>query len=236
MEKLFEEWQKRHFDIGNEYFNRDGIVNDIVWSQQRVKICFFLKEAYQEDEHIWDLAKWLRKENGKDGAVKKMWNTVAEFTYGLLNTTKTSIPSYTEAKVLTKSDKSNLLQKIAVVNVKKSAGKSESEWADLIGYAQNDADLLRKEIDLIAPDIIVCGNNSSLLRIVYGASVDSKNNVLHDGEMNEHTYTLMNKNGYVWFDDKLIIDFWHPANQFPKMMNFYTLCSIYQKALEEKQK
>ncbi len=163
-----------------------------------------------------------------------MWHTVAELTYGLLNTTETSIPSYTEAKALTKSDKSDMLQRIAVVNVKKSAGKPQSKWADLIEYAQNDADLLRKQIDLIAPDIIVCGNNSSLLRIVYGASVDSENNVLDDGEMDKKTHDFMSKNGYVRFDNKLIIDFWHPANQFPKMMNFYTLCSIYQKALEKK--
>lgn len=237
MDKLFEEWQERHFKKGNDFFNQDGIVNYNVWEQQTTKrICFFLKEAHQRDYHIWSLTEWLCNENGGAGAVQKMWHTVAEFTYGLLNTTANSIPPYADAKALSESEKSALLQKIAIVNVKKSEGKSNSKWADLIDYAKNDADLIRRELDIIDPDIIVCGNNSSLLRIVYGAEVDSKNKVLHNGRIDENLYNFMDENGYVWLEDKLIIDFWHPANQFPKIMNFYTLCCIYQKALEEKVK
>ena len=128
-----------------------------------------------------------------------------------------------------------MLQNISVVNVKKSDGEPHSKWENLVKYAKDDADLLRREIDLISPDVIVCGNNSSLLRIVYGASVDEKGNVCHDGAIDEKSYWFMHDNGYLWFDDKLIIDFYHPANQFPKMMNFYTLCCIYQKALKKKE-
>ena len=42
MNNLFEEWQKRHFDKGFQYFNRDGIVNQRIWDSQKVKICFFI--------------------------------------------------------------------------------------------------------------------------------------------------------------------------------------------------
>ena len=234
MDALFEEWQNRHFRIGNKYFVRDGTINQRIWDSQNIRICFFLKEAYQKDAPIWDLTKWLCNENGGDGAVVKMWRTVAEFTYGLLNTNESNIPSYSQAKSLTQSDRSKLLQNISVVNVKKSNGESHSEWSDLVKYAKADADLLCREIDLISPNIIVCGNNSSLLRIIYGASVDEKGNVYHDGIIDEKSYCFMNDNGYFWFDNKLIIDFYHPANQFPKIMNFYTLCCIYQKALKEK--
>ena len=237
MDKLFEEWQERHFKKGNDFFSRDGIVNNRVWEQQTTKrICFFLKEAHQRDYHIWSLTKWLRNENDGDGVIQKMWHTVAEFTYGLINTTTNSIPRYADAKALSESEKSALLQRIAIVNVKKSEGKSNSKWVDLIDYAKNDADLIRRELDIIDPDIIVCGNNSSLLRIVYGAEVDSRNKVLHNGRIDENLCNFLDENGYVWFEDKVIIDFWYPANQFPKKMNFYTLCCIYQKALEEKGK
>lgn len=234
MNNLFEEWQDRHFRKGNNYFIRDGIINQRIWDNQELKICFFLKEAYQKDVPVWDMTKWICNENGGAGAVVKMWKTVAELTYGLLNTNIHTIPSYTDAKSLTKCDMSQLLQKISVINVKKSNGESRSEWSDLVEYAKADADLLRREIDLISPNVIVCGNNSSLLRIVYGASVDESGCVCHDGMIDEKSYQYMNENGYLWFGDKLIIDFYHPANQFPKMMNFYTLCCIYQKALKEK--
>lgn len=236
MNNLFEEWQHRHFTKGNKFFVRDGVINQRIWDSQRIRICFFLKEAYQNDIPVWDLTKWLCNENDGTGAVVKMWRTVAEFTYGLLNTNENNIPAYHEVKSLTLKDRSALLQNISVVNVKKSNGESHSEWHDLLKYAKEDADLLRREIDLISPNIIVCGNNSSLLRIVYGANIDENCNVLHNGEIDEQAYNFMQVNGYLWLDDKLIIDFYHPANQFPKMMNFYTLCCIYQKALKERKK
>ena len=235
MNNLFEEWQNRHFSNGNNYFIRDGIVNQRIWDSQSTKICFFLKEAYQKDVPVWDLTNWLCNENGGDGAVVKMWRTVAEFTYGLLNTNESTIPSYYEAKSLTQSDRSRLLQYISVVNVKKSNGESRSERGDLLKYVIADADLLRREIELISPNVIVCGNTGSLLRVVYGAGVDKKGNVLHDGMIDKESCEFMSSHGYLRFDNKLIIDFYHPANQFPKMMNFYTLCCIYQKALKEKE-
>lgn len=49
MNNLFEEWQNRHFTKGNKFFVRDGVINQRIWDSQRIRICFFLKEAYQND-------------------------------------------------------------------------------------------------------------------------------------------------------------------------------------------
>lgn len=34
--------------------------------------------------------------------------------------------------------------------------------------------------------------------------------------------------------DVLVLDYWHPANQYPDIMNYYGLMSIYQQALKNK--
>ena len=44
LEKLFREWEADNLNHGNNHFIDDGIVNESVWAEQKVKICFFLKE------------------------------------------------------------------------------------------------------------------------------------------------------------------------------------------------
>lgn len=220
LEKLFREWEADNLNHGNNHFIDDGIVNESVWAEQKVKICFFLKEAYLSDEDKKNGLKWnLVKDTLNNGIIKKMWHSVAEWTYGVLNTTETVIPVYHN---LTYEEKGDALRKIAVVNVKKSDGKPGSSWDNLVEVVNRDKCFIRKEIEIIKPDVLICGNNASLLRTIY----DDK---LTESEQLE-------KGDFGWIDDMLIIDFYHPANLFPKFMNYYTLCAIYQQALKERSK
>ena len=52
--------------------------------------------------------------------------------------------------------------------MKKSNGGNSSDYEDLKKYAEEDKEELKKELQIIEPDIIVCGNNRSLLKIVLG--------------------------------------------------------------------
>lgn len=224
LDNLFEEWKEKHKSAGHKYFISDGIVNEAEWENVSPKICFFLKEAYSRDGSSWSLTKWIN-----NGALVRMWNKVAEWTNGLLHTTSDFIPKYSYIDDKTKS---KCLKSISIVNTKKSDGLSNSDWNDLLFYAQDDSKLLKQEIDLINPDIIICGYTGSLLRVVYGASVcDSKVN--NDGMINADDFK---KNGYAIVDGRIIIDYYHPANQFPNMLNYYTICSLYQQALKDMEK
>lgn len=44
---------------------------------------------------------------------------------------------------------------------------------------------------------------------------------------NENLYYNMKLNGH----NVLVLDYWHPANQYPEQMNYYGLAAIYQLAL-----
>ena len=36
--------------------------------------------------------------------------------------------------------------------------------------------------------------------------------------------------------DVLVLDYWHPVNQYPDIMNYYSLMAIYQKALKDRER
>ena len=44
---------------------------------------------------------------------------------------------------------------------------------------------------------------------------------------NENLYYTMELNGH----KVLVLDYWHPANQFPEQMNYYGLAAVYQLGL-----
>lgn len=228
---IFEDWENKYIDKSFVY---DGIVDETEWNNQETKICFLLKEAYTEDKinyFKWSLSKWLNKDKN---SVINTWNIVALWTYGILKTTEVFIPEYPNINDFDKEKKHSILKKISAVNVKKVDGVKKSDWYDLKNYAEKDKELLRKQIDRINPDIIICGKTFDFLRIIYGASYDKKKKCVDDnGE-------IKNSNkGYVVFTNTetqkktIVIDYYHPANQFPSKVNFYALCTFYQQALKE---
>lgn len=227
---IFEEWENKYIDRS---FVFDGIVDENEWDKQEIKICFLLKEAYTKDKKNyfkWSLSKWLNRD---ESSVINTWNTVALWTYGILNTTESNIPEYPDLNLYNRDEKHNILKKISAVNVKKVDGVKKSDWYDLKNYAEKDKELLRKQIDRINPDIIICGKTFDFLRIIYGASYDETKKCVDDkGEIKN------SDKGYVVFTNiktkkkTIVIDYYHPANQFPSKVNFYALCALYQQALK----
>ena len=221
LEKLMGEWSECHRAKGWKNFIADGAVNAEVYQSGQPKILFFLKEAYsKEGDGSWSLTKWL-----DGGALTRMWGTVAEWAYGIRNTTETTIPQRPQ---LTNEEKTKLLQSIAVVNVKKSNGEARSAYEDLLQYTKEDMAYLKKELEILAPDVIVCGNNSSMLRAICGATIQD-GAVQADGCID---YEFMRKNGYAIVNHQIVLDFYHPANQYPATLNYYTVCALYQQALK----
>lgn len=220
---LMREWSESHRIQGMKNFISDGAVNADTYQNCCPKIAFFLKEAYsREDNCNWSLTEWLNS-----GALTRMWSTVSEWTYGIRNTTETIIPPKPQ---LANEEKTKWLQTIAVVNVKKSNGESCSSYEDLLQYTKNDILYLKRELEILAPDIIVCGNNSSMLRAIYESSI--QDNIVHTDSCIDCEF--MRKNGYAIIRNQIILDFYHPANQYPAMLNYYTICSLYQQALKMK--
>lgn len=196
-------------DHRNHVFIRDGVVCPEIWFDQPVRPLFLLKEAYGGDAD-WDLTGWLLGA----GTGSRMWKRVARWTRGLLDTTTESVAPYSET-----GDAEAALRHIAVVNVKKSSGGKASDLTELRAYGEFDRERLMEQLVLCDPTVIVCGYTGFALDIIGGTVREPGNPELF--------YTMILSGHPV-----LVLDYWHPANHYPDVMNYYGLMGIYHQALK----
>jgi len=210
MESLFQEWEAAHKRKGYERFIRDGIVSLEDWyGQPTPKICYLLKEAYSNDAG-YDLAKKLKNDNPW-----QMWKKVAVWTEAIFQAFGDG-KEYDQERIQANIRRNT--NRIAVINVKKSNGQSESDYKELEDCAIEDRDFLCRELDIVNPDIIVCGYTSHCLRAILG----------NDWKNNKTAMTLFGE-----WNGKLVIDYYHPASQYPNSVNYYALMSICRLAIEK---
>ena len=231
---LFAEWKKimgsvsdrKEYGIAateinhaNTVFIRDGVVCPELWFAQRTRPLFLLKEAYNGDGD-WDLSSdHLLTGN----SASRMWRRVSHWTYALLNTTAEELAPYDPGLDVSKYGNEHL-RRIAVVNVKKSGGNNSSSMDEIRSYAWFDAERLWKQLSLCDPTVIVCGYTGSALDIIAERMTGRK---VRD-TYNENLYYTMELNG----NKVLVLDYWHPANHFPKEMNYFGLAAVYQLGLK----
>lgn len=216
-EQLFAEWKNKATEEvchRDKVFISDGVVCPERWFEQEVRPLYLLKEAYGGTSD-WSLVHdHLLLKNKK---MSHLWAVVCRWTEGLLNTTSTTIPVFRSE--LSDSNYGNeTLKKIAVVNVKKSDGKKSSEMEEINRYARCDQKELKRELELCDPTVIICGYTISSLSIILQKEIKA---VYH-----ENWFYWVELNGH----PVLVIDYYHPANQYPDLMNYYSLMNIYQLA------
>ena len=76
-----------------------------------------------------------------------------------INDLKRDIP-WTELESVTEEQRISVLQQIAVVNVKKTSGGHTSASEQIAEAAINNGEMLRKQIDMYQPDVVICGGTS----------------------------------------------------------------------------
>ena len=188
LEEFFNEWRNKsnHDDI----FIEDGIIKLSKWTRQKPRVLFFLKEAYTDEPTGYDLAETLNK-TGADFGRSQIWWRIATWTQAIYDSI---IPpqQYDERTINAKEDE--IIRSISVINIKKSHGKNRSDNADLEKFLTDDKAELAKELEIINPDVILCGNTLELLK-----SVDFFPGI-RKGKSDD----------YIW-NDKLIINYWHPS-------------------------
>ncbi len=129
-------------DHGKNTFIADGIVNPDIWNKhEKKRILYVLKEAYGDDWKENTLATWLSKAHPR----RRTWTKVALWTYGIQNTTKDHIQRYKPK--LEDSEHADSLDQIAVINIKKSKGESNSQYDDISNYARYDRAEIKKNLN-----------------------------------------------------------------------------------------
>lgn len=186
---LMSEWISRHgAKSGVKSFAKDGIISPEEWyalPEGEERILFLLKEAYDDVEHrVWDEARWIAHEPCMEECTRKdcqncrasgyTFNPMAEWIHGIYSVGRgldtqydnwLGVSSHNMAKYYEVRD--GLLRKAALMNIKKSDGARVSSDEDLFYYAALDKDLLRRQIELIEPTLIICGGTYGMLRCIY---------------------------------------------------------------------
>ena len=250
MDNLYTDWRKKRGHIDIEYgkkkytfdvnhedsFITDGIVCPEEWFKEDNKFrpLFLLKEAYDTNGKGFDL---IKEQLATEDKLSGTWIYVTDWTWGLFNTTAKVIADYSKAPSCSGKkegyDKYNneMLRKIAVINCKKSGGKSKSKYEEILGYADFDREELKREIEICDPTIIICGYTATALEYILKSDEDlTRYNFREEQGRNPNLYYHIELNGH----DVLVIDYYHPQNRYPAIMRFYGLVGLYQMALKSK--
>ena len=221
LDELFEKWRTeppyKEDESGRNSFIRDGIVNYEKWNESEPKICYLLKEAYIDKEkeyrEYWDIADALNKSEPW-GVFKK----IAVWTEGIC---KAFNGKFLYEDI---ADKKKNTDKIALVNVKKWNGKKSSVMNELIEIARYDKKNLLEELEIINPDIIVCGYTMECLRQIIGEYKDFEEYKFEE-----------DKNAWVGrWGDKMILNYYHPANRgMSTTAHYYALIALYHAAAKK---
>ncbi|MGF0096376.1 hypothetical protein ACQRC6_08040 [Peptoniphilus sp. SGI.035] len=184
--KLFSEWKKKY-----KYFSPDGIVDFYSYNNASLEITFILKETNEKEEDGgYDLTEFLR-----DGAVGGcIWNNVSRFSAGIIFK-----KDFEEVKDLDKYDREKYLAPISVINLKKTPGRATSIDSEIDKFAKEDREYIKKQVKICRPDLIICGGTGDIFI----------KNILN---LNTSSWTYVSKYlRYLIYNDKLIVDTYHPA-------------------------
>jgi len=209
IDSLFKEWKDREPHKTNNNFIKDGIIDIDRWNHVSTKVLFILREAYQHENETdgFNLVENLLAEEGQKKG-KSTWRNLGKWAYLLQN-----YPTENDIENVTRDwfYYEEAFLSSAIINVKKSGGKSRSDIHEIIEIAKLDQDLLRKQVDLISPDIICCCGVFGSIKVLW-----------NETDMEEIGHRLFKTKDYK------IIDYWHPATLWSQDLFYFGLKGIIE--------
>jgi len=163
---------------------KDGPIDEVSYRNAHPKILFVLREV--NNYRGGNLKDYLA-----DGPKYPIWFAVARWAAGLLN----DFPPFQE--IIKPRILKDSIRKTAIINLKKASGGPQADPQEVNLYAYRDRQLLRQQVDLIAPEIVVaCGTFDT---IVWLLELD-----INPLDLKNKVYTVGPKN---W----IVINWRHPT-------------------------
>jgi hypothetical protein len=207
LDKLFTEWKDR-------YVSADGILDEERYWSAMPRITFLLKEMYEDtylDNKIAPLPDLCRNGYGPEGNSPSFWRNLRTWQHVITTRVNQAQGIIDEAEANARLVPSELdkiretpVTGVDYVNIKKIVGNSRSDWEDIYSYARNDADLLKRQLELMEPQVIFCcGYEDKINKSVFECL-----KIILPGLKITKTW----KNGITIADNcLLVIDWWHPS-------------------------
>ncbi len=193
----------------NEFFGndprviKDGLVQEEAYETAKYRIVYVLKEVNGGES--WDLRDFVRDDGGRP----QTWDNIARWTQGIMNLEE-DIP-WSVLGSNNEERRKTVLKQIAAVNLKKTSGGHTADNKLIYETAlENDA-LLREQMSLYEPDIIICCGTSD-------AFVDS---CYKDVEI---TWEMTSRGIWYFRDGKtVVISYVHPEARVTDSLIVYGL-------------
>ena len=202
LNKLFEEWQDR----SEENIKQDGINNEILYDKTTPKVLFIMKEPNDPKKGADNYRKWWEKTIEGQFSIR-----IAEWSYGILN----GFPEFDTFNT-NRNLKHQAIQQIAFMNVKKVGGMSKANPKTIMEYTRKYLDLIKEEIEIISPDIVILG-----LLSLKGVS----NEIFPDIEWKSSGYGI----DIAKYGKAKVINYYHPsATNITSADYYYSLKNIIQ--------
>ncbi len=203
--RLFAEWKCIAVDIP---FIKDGVMNADVWFKNKVRPLFLFGESFGTDDNL------------REGETRKRaWRRIALWTKGIMNTGATYMEPFKPCNNDILDSDNKYLERIAAVNINKDSGNKKVIFEEICEYAKAGKKLLKRQIELCDPTVIICGGTGRALEIILDNQFRKyyNNNLFYNVNINGHSV--------------IVIDYWRLSNTYPEVMNYYCLTEVYQRAL-----
>lgn len=188
----------------------DGIVDIKKYKKSKFKILWILKEANNGGpggnwnlRHFHDnvsvYPKW-----------RKTYQKIIYTSFGILN----SIEKFRDLPSIdsnSKIDGQNVLENLAIINIKKNGGYSSSDQNVINKNYELHKDFINQQIELINPDVII--NASRVWAVFYNYCGDNFKNI------KQFQYGLSN--------EKLIINAYHPNARYGDAKYYKNIMEVF---------
>lgn len=181
----------------------DGVVDEKQYLESKFKIVYVMKEVNGGSDD-WDLKDFLF-----DGGRSQTWDNIARWTEGILNLQEDFSWKYLSENNEIRRKK--YLRKIGSINLKKTPGKHTSNYKEISIAATENKEIIKEQIELYNPEIIIC----------CGTSHDFIKCYLESDPVNwEMTYRGVE---YIRNKNQIIISFAHPEARVRDAYLYYAL-------------
>lgn len=192
-------------------YYRDGLLyrngNETqIWNDSKYKICILAKDPGGPYD-----ARTYTKVNNSFG------HRIAAWVCGISNLFNDEDASLEEIYSKTKESRYRRTEAFqhepfAIVNVKKIYKKSTTDDKKVERLATKYSSYIREELDIIGPNIIICGGN-----VVFKSAVNFI--------FNDLQYDVINDNAYA-YENKLLINSYHPSASKDNNMMYNKVINI----------
>ncbi|MDD3738794.1 MAG: hypothetical protein PHP31_05820 [Lentimicrobiaceae bacterium] len=244
LDALFEEWKKEFEKNGHTGFCYDGLMyrgkswktedgkktyygkglgdENSMWLNAEKRILFLLKEPNKNPDQ--DTREFFPGANY--GSISRHYKNIAYWLFGLISFKENNnAPEFGKIDFWEDVFPVFDTEPYAIVNCKKESGGSKTDAGELSEHMQLYADFTRKEIEILNPDIIVCGGGSNSIKNFV------KQYIYPDIEK------ISDNNNWIYYskkENKVVINSYHPSYFGIKIEEMYTrMMSAYKEFLEK---